>query len=731
MEVLRNNFEALLPSIEEAVAESDFVAIDTELTGIGTDKVYEMDMLDTMQQRYDKIAFSAKNFLTIQFGICTFKWDDTAKSYIVKPFNCFIFPRSGTRQLGLDRQFLAQAGSLEFLLGNQFDFNKWISQGVPYVNHDEEAAARIRIGRLNGDIPIEEKNREFVDTAIKDIAHWLQNSPDPSITIKCPSSFHRRLIHQEVRKQWLSALKTEGKFGQITVRKMTVEERKNDKSREAELSEELEQLIGFRKVIDILAHAKKPIVGHNMMLDLLQTYHQFHSWLPQELSTFKKNVHRLFPQIFDTKYLCHSIPSIQAHILNSGLSEVLNRVSMSPFTHPLIKIHPDFGGYVDEDRYHEAGYDAYATGVVFLRLAAQAVQLPEDSRLDFDHSILQTALNKLHLMRSDMSHLNIAGDDELPDRKHIFHIFDFPKEVSTKDLQSQFGSLGSVSIKWLSDTSVYLIVKDDEKVKDVMELFNREPQSASKDINGGDALSRKFDFKIEPFEQYERRLSGIRSVVDVGQDDIADNGAEGDVSLIVPSGATTTSTSSTEDRDEARLQKRKKSQGPSIGLEESPPRKRKRDSLHSGHRETATQTALTRHVLRGSRSFSVASSSQSYRTSEHVPLTPEAQAISDDGLSAAAAMPTPLTARELKKHRKEAKRKTRHERQHGKEHGAGHSEQSSRPKRKRANSYDDSTVEGDNTRANRREHHSTRDILGDGRPSKKRGSKDTGSCTIM
>ena len=33
MEVLRDNFHELYPTIQEAIKEADFIAIDTELTG--------------------------------------------------------------------------------------------------------------------------------------------------------------------------------------------------------------------------------------------------------------------------------------------------------------------------------------------------------------------------------------------------------------------------------------------------------------------------------------------------------------------------------------------------------------------------------------------------------------------------------------------------------------------------------------------------------------------------
>jgi hypothetical protein len=44
--------------------------------------------------------------------------------------------------------------------------------------------------------------------------------------------------------------------------------------------------MGFSKVIEELIHAKKPIIGHNMFLDILFIYYQFIDDLPASLSEF-------------------------------------------------------------------------------------------------------------------------------------------------------------------------------------------------------------------------------------------------------------------------------------------------------------------------------------------------------------------------------------------------------------------------------------------------------------
>ena len=61
--------------------------------------------------------------------------------------------------------------------------------------------------------------------------------------------------------------------------------------------------IGVRAVIDLLAAARKPLVGHNMLLDLLHTLQSFNAPLPVSYLEFKRRIAQLFPLLFDTKFI--------------------------------------------------------------------------------------------------------------------------------------------------------------------------------------------------------------------------------------------------------------------------------------------------------------------------------------------------------------------------------------------------------------------------------------------
>ena len=53
---------------------------------------------------------------------------------------------------------------------------------------------------------------------------------------------------------------------------------------------EVDEAVGFCKVIHKITESKKIVVGHNMFLDILYTLQQFVAPLPEDYDEFKVNV---------------------------------------------------------------------------------------------------------------------------------------------------------------------------------------------------------------------------------------------------------------------------------------------------------------------------------------------------------------------------------------------------------------------------------------------------------
>lgn len=70
------------------------------------------------------------------------------------------------------------------------------------------------------------------------------------------------------------------------------------------------------KIIALLIKAKKQLVVHNGLLDLMFLYHSFHADLPDKLESFVADLSALFPSgIWDTKYLCDYVDREDASFL--------------------------------------------------------------------------------------------------------------------------------------------------------------------------------------------------------------------------------------------------------------------------------------------------------------------------------------------------------------------------------------------------------------------------------
>ena len=85
-------------------------------------------------------------FMLIQFGLCTFHVDPGTGKVTNRGFNFYVWPRPAGRMYP-DPRFTVQTSSIDFLVGQGFDFNKLFKEGISYLRASDED--RIRWGKLN------------------------------------------------------------------------------------------------------------------------------------------------------------------------------------------------------------------------------------------------------------------------------------------------------------------------------------------------------------------------------------------------------------------------------------------------------------------------------------------------------------------------------------------------------------------------------------------------------
>lgn len=384
----------------------------------------------TLQQRYAETKAAAEKYTILQIGLTCVKEDAVDGTYELKPFNIQLSPILSER-LDIDRNFSFHSGAVEFLNSVGFNFQAPLAIGVPYLSREEARLARERAeGRHSrtkdfyDPLVIKPEETEALalrKTVQKLVQDWLDTGkphadgiylgPKELSTSKPPpdelSRYEKRLIHQIVRFDF-EDLVTVPRRGLIQVIRLDKErEDAVKRQRIRESKERIYRQTGFRWVIEAIAgrsfsnidwqsfvqvteegHAlpltpdtksrfqrcqhlldgrPRPVVGHNMFLDLIYLYQTFIGQLPDKVEDFASRIKEIFPVVIDTKYVAtHECGDINPMSSLQQLAEQLDEQEK-----PVMRTHEDFNKYDEYIAHHEAGYDSLLTAKVAIRLSAK------------------------------------------------------------------------------------------------------------------------------------------------------------------------------------------------------------------------------------------------------------------------------------------------------------------------------------------------------------------------
>ena len=130
MDITGVNYQEKLPLILRSIRTADFIAYDTEFSGLFVGQEDRPHDYETLESRYQKLKHACRRMHAFQFGFCTYKWDDAFQGYSMRPFNFYVWPASqGLLDHGI-QQFCPSA--VAFLCQHSFDFNKLFRQGLGY-----------------------------------------------------------------------------------------------------------------------------------------------------------------------------------------------------------------------------------------------------------------------------------------------------------------------------------------------------------------------------------------------------------------------------------------------------------------------------------------------------------------------------------------------------------------------------------------------------------------------
>ncbi|XP_047109506.1 poly(A)-specific ribonuclease PARN-like isoform X1 [Schistocerca piceifrons] len=492
MEVTKKNFAQILEELENVIPASEFLAIDGEFTGLN--KGEEVTAFDTPALYYEKLRKGSSEFLIVQFGLCAFLYDEKRKKFTHKAYNFYVFPKPPD-QRGTEKCFKSQVSSIHFLVENGFDFNKLYRDGIPYLRQDEEKRLREKLeekhkasssakncsnGDANDVIPVPADKAEFIEDMCTRIKNFLSEEGKEELTLEGCNGFVRKLMYQEVSERFrgvrLETRKAAGGDRILVASRLGTNEEEQQRLKDLQLAEiqDLDSAVGFSRVIRMLSQSGKLLIGHNMLLDICLIINQFCTELPESYLEFKQIVSFLFPRLLDTKYMSFCEP-FKSLVSSTVLGHLQKTLSEPPFES--IKADPAEDGYgysADSDKYHEAGYDAYVTGLCFLTMVQHlGLKLTSEKLLLSASPLLKPFFNRLYLMRV-LDHPFISIDENEPElpRDHVFHVT-FPKEWKTHDVIQLFSPFGRVFVSWLNDTSAYVSLENRDQAKLVLRTLTQ------------------------------------------------------------------------------------------------------------------------------------------------------------------------------------------------------------------------------------------------------------------
>uniref|UniRef100_L7M4H9 Putative polya-specific ribonuclease parn n=1 Tax=Rhipicephalus pulchellus TaxID=72859 RepID=L7M4H9_RHIPC len=512
MEVTAENFQEQFGVLKAALENASFVAIDCEFTGLELER--STHAYDTPEERYRKLRESSLDFLVVQVGVCVFQHDKEKRGYKYKAFNFYVCPKQ-TVKGAPDRMFRCQASSLQFLSQHGFDFNKLFSHGVSYLRAEEatqlsqalserHAQQLKEVGSPNNGpskiskVEVPKDTQQFIDDVLDKVQQFLdsasgtevdmededgvgsaaskQDSPEDlcmreaspkkdgsTLHLSECNGFKRKLIYQEVNARFGDKvqLNTESDSDgmlhiAVRITGTPEEQRARLELRQKKEREDLELAHGFGRVLELLASSGKLIVGHNMLLDIMHLLSQFVDDLPKDYNEFKSMVRAAFPCLVDTKVLA-SDDAIKDSFVTTALELLLKQLRNRPSCVPPVESENGYGYSLNQTKYHEAGYDAYVTGMCLLGLCQQLGKYKDHSvELKETSPVLKPYLNRVHMMQSpDIPTLNMAGNEVIPSRSHILHAT-FPMEWRANDLYQLFNSFGQITIHWINSTQAFV-----------------------------------------------------------------------------------------------------------------------------------------------------------------------------------------------------------------------------------------------------------------------------------
>jgi len=530
MDVTKETFAEVLPGLEAALQDCEFVAIDFEMSGIslpGNGGSSRSNYGDTPQERYAKMYPISSRYKIVQMGVCVFSKatkkgmaaETEKETLIARPYNFYTFAAEG-------EDVVLSLSAMHFLKDQGMDFNKWVRQGVSYSNEageaylvkkleqereqdrqDAEAAAAAAAGGGGGGA---EKSRmkltkaadiEFVKAQMETVTAWVESKEVEGngggseeevregvrrykeLSLTRTNAFLRRALFEAIDVAYPEMV-TEMKDNQVVVLRLSEAEKKErDAARERARQAKLTNRVGMRLVFKAIGACGKPLVVHNGMHDLLFMMCAFNKPLPERLVDLKGQLAECFPNvvIYDTKYISTREDLLDKNLgVDTGVEGLYHNLVVKDDGRedgagvgPKVVLAEGFekyagGGEEGGEEGEEGGFAHEAGYDAYLTGAifGRMRGLLREKGREGEVAM------KLYNYRS-LFETNLRGEDELVYRKEgqlVFHLGWRKEEgqiLKNEVLMKLFGErAASVSVLWVDDLSAFAVLNGEEGVRE-------------------------------------------------------------------------------------------------------------------------------------------------------------------------------------------------------------------------------------------------------------------------
>jgi DNA polymerase III epsilon subunit-like protein len=467
MKITRHNLDEQLPAIAAALRKAAFVAFDLEFTGLAQPTAVKQTFLDTVDQRFAAAYESTGGFFPLQLGLAVFEAAPEQHVWNVTPLSIYCMPAED------DRTYMIQPQSIAYLASNSYDFQSSFAHGVGWLTVEQQARRELQLAERHNAKRGEEivvssdRDKEFVKAVTAMLLQPASGSPlleQPGVAVPerfrsffvmrpLGNRFLRRLVHETIARvapnTVVVALPDERMAFKALGSPQEVEQ--FQRQMQEEKREEIRRSAGVRRVLDLIAELRVPVVGHNSLLDMLHVLRICSSNVNDNLTEFKKLAVGRFPGgVIDTKFIARNVFP-KDRFGGTGLEDLVRELPAEGGA----ELRLPSGG---AQQYHDACFDAVQTGRVFVGLAGLAKIGWKELR---DRSVWHLPLN------SSDTVMRLDAHDPSPDFGNVLLAINFPAEWRQADLAKAVQERATRFV-WLNDVACAMVFRDKTEAEEIL-----------------------------------------------------------------------------------------------------------------------------------------------------------------------------------------------------------------------------------------------------------------------